>query len=382
MNQKIKYCSVIIFATILLVSCKKDDTEIVNQDDLSVSVFSENIIRTLKHDNEFYCLSLNSGKINLIKIDNSSNFTKLAEVALKIETKPPLKIDSISFSISPYDNGIIISNVQKNVLQFMKYSNTGTFQYSFEYKLEDFPDAYYTKFVDVIERSSNEILIFTQALTPDNLYLIITTLDNKGHILNEKNIIIEGFSIQGVIELNGLYNVVSVFEFDIGSREKLRVFFRTIDKDGNIINNSIINEIPGIDELTNMYFDTEGYIIVAGYGDMQSVFFKVQINGKIEWLKEYRFDEFTLIYDIIKISDGYVITGAKMNNGNQQKLFWQKIDKVGNLIWESGIESKFLSLGLGIMKTTNGYSIVGSRESFGFYRNVIFIKIDEEGNQI
>ena len=101
-----------------------------------------------------------------------------------------------------------------------------------------------------------------------------------------------------------------------------------------------------------------------------------------EWSKIYGI--VGVAHDILKIRDGYLITGYCQPKGKENlDVFLLKIDKDGNEIWNKSFGGWKEDVGEKIIETSDGYIIGGYTESYGNGdADFWIIKVDENGNEI
>lgn len=88
---------------------------------------------------------------------------------------------------------------------------------------------------------------------------------------------------------------------------------------------------------------------------------KITPSGNLIWEKNYGGSGFDTAQDIVKLNDGYVITGSSRSadgdvavNKGQNDLWVFKIDFEGNLIWEQSVGGSNIDFGYGVTFLNNG----------------------------
>ncbi|MCD6573486.1 MAG: hypothetical protein J7K95_05280 [Thermoplasmata archaeon] len=111
---------------------------------------------------------------------------------------------------------------------------------------------------------------------------------------------------------------------------------------------------------------------------------KIDKEGNEIWNRTYGGWREDVGKKIIETSDGYVIGGHTLSYGNGDADFWIiKVDKNGNEIWNKTYGGGRADFGEDIIKTSdNGYVMVGVTETFDLKGDVWVIKLDSEGNEI
>ena len=88
---------------------------------------------------------------------------------------------------------------------------------------------------------------------------------------------------------------------------------------------------------------------------------KITPSGNLLWEKNYGGSGFDTAQDIVKLDDGYIITGSSRSadgdvtvNKGQNDLWVFKIDFEGNLIWEQSVGGSNIDFGYGVTFLDNG----------------------------
>jgi type II secretory pathway pseudopilin PulG len=141
---------------------------------------------------------------------------------------------------------------------------------------------------------------------------------------------------------------------------------------------------------------SDGGFIIAGYtgsygaGETDVWVIKLQSDGTIAWQKTYGSDKQDGAYDIVKVSDGYIVIGYTYSSdpiGNvQADILTFKIDFNGNLVWQRVYSGEFNEFGrAGIIAPDGNMIIVGDSNSNSFsffYPDVLAMKINSSNGSI
>jgi len=111
---------------------------------------------------------------------------------------------------------------------------------------------------------------------------------------------------------------------------------------------------------------------------------KTDADGVIVWDNMFGNEESDMTYSIIRIDDGYVISG--ITHGICYDMWLFKIDFEGNLIWENSFNYYANENPISLKQTADGGFILSGFtevvEPEGNYFDVYFVKTDQDGNLV
>ena len=148
----------------------------------------------------------------------------------------------------------------------------------------------------------------------------------------------------------------------------------------------------GVDDvLKSVRQSSDGGFIATGYytnpfPGMEDLWvIKTDESGNLQWEKSYGTNnKNNWGADIIEYSDGgYVVTGAKNDDGDNADAILRKYNSDGSLLWSETYSSSSYNEGISLMETSEGdLVLVGfSGTSHGAYKHFM-VKADADGNEI
>ncbi len=139
---------------------------------------------------------------------------------------------------------------------------------------------------------------------------------------------------------------------------------------------------PSCDEIRAVVEVEDGYVI-GGFAiedsDYKAYVAKVGRYGTLEWERTY--EEGDRIYDLVRVSDGYIGVGWTTLEGGNEQAFILKVDESGNLVWhknlgEEGEDETLAS----VTQTADGdFVAVGGKTSGGVY-DLYVVRFDTDGS--
>ncbi|MFC2139770.1 DJ-1/PfpI family protein [Bacteroidota bacterium] len=147
----------------------------------------------------------------------------------------------------------------------------------------------------------------------------------------------------------------------------------------------------GADGARSITSTSDGGIIIAGYtfsqgtGDADILVVKADSDCNIEWYNTFGGAGTEYGNNIIKINDGYLITGFTTSFGNGSRdVYVIKVDNEGNEIWSRAFGGKSWDVGKAACEATgDNYMICGYTHSLGAGEEDVYVlKIDQDGNEI
>lgn len=136
-----------------------------------------------------------------------------------------------------------------------------------------------------------------------------------------------------------------------------------------------------------------GYVILGHNNDNSNgsdlwniLLVKTDINGKVEWSKNYYNQDENFTGDFIELPDGFMITGSRFSNG-ERNLFALKTDFNGNIEWGTLFDiPEFQEFPFGAKNTINStwsdqYILVGLTELAG-KSNILLLSFSSEPNEL
>ncbi len=168
--------------------------------------------------------------------------------------------------------------------------------------------------------------------------------------------------------------------------EEIDAYILSTDKNGQVIGN---RRYGGDDEdMANAIIRTNHDYIIAGstesfgHGDIDAYIVKFNENGKRLFSRAFGGKDDDIAYDIIEVSDGYVLVGSTDSFGRRYSdVYVVKMNKNGNRIWQKAYGGSRDDVGYSIVEDRDGYVIVGKTESYGEnYRSDLYmLKISKNG---
>ncbi|MEI6816365.1 MAG: hypothetical protein WCL14_07120, partial [Bacteroidota bacterium] len=180
-----------------------------------------------------------------------------------------------------------------------------------------------------------------------------------------------GFSIQQ-IGSGGFVLVGSTNTYGAGSSD---VFFIKTDPIGNVVNSAdTYGGANNNDYGSSIRQTTDGGFIMVGttycflvdYDDIYLI--KTDVNGVIQWNRTIGSTSYETGNEVQQTTDGgYIIVGTTQSfGGSNQKMYLNKVDAVGNMVWSKIFGGSSGNAGNSVMQTADGgYIMVGSTQSFG-----------------
>lgn len=176
-------------------------------------------------------------------------------------------------------------------------------------------------------------------------------------------------------------------ESDTWGHGRLDAYVIKIDKDGNRIWHNAFGFDD--DETANQIIATRdgGYIIVGStdsdYKTQKNVYVvKMSADGTREWQSFYGTRENDEGFGIVEAENGYVIAGYTKGTENyDSNVYLLKIDNGGGLIWQRTYGSSKDDRASAIIKVDDGFVISGYSTSIESHsKDVYLLKVDKNGN--
>ncbi|MFA6195132.1 MAG: hypothetical protein WC656_00640 [Sulfurimonas sp.] len=160
-----------------------------------------------------------------------------------------------------------------------------------------------------------------------------------------------------------------------------------VDNDGN----QIWHNAYGFryDEVANQIIATQdgGYILVGttnSDNSNQKDIFVVKINrdSTVQWQYHYGTREHDEGFGIVEVDDGYVIAGYTNETKNYKSdVYLLKIDKAGNASWSKKYGGERDDVANAIVKVDDGFAITGYTTSSQTYsKDLYLLRVDKNGN--
>ncbi|RLF37596.1 MAG: hypothetical protein DRN03_02055 [Thermoplasmata archaeon] len=148
----------------------------------------------------------------------------------------------------------------------------------------------------------------------------------------------------------------------------------------------------GKSEGASRILETEDGYIVSGFtssygnGGWDIWLIKIDREGNEIWNKTYGYWDMEWSYDLLKVSDGYLIMGETTSTPTGwNDILLIKVDKNGKEVWSRRYGEKGVEIGHDIKETKDGFIIAGTTDSYtlsvGIF-DIWLLKIDKEGNEI
>ena len=205
---------------------------------------------------------------------------------------------------------------------------------------------------------------------------------NFNQLLQQKN----GYIAQTFTTSNKEY-IVSFKQIFKNGKEKLILY--KFAKDGKLLGQSIFdkmfhNDLHYIKEGNNNTFI--GCIESHSEGTIVAWIAKFQQNGKILWSKSIEKANpgyLSINSCIVNDNRGYIISGDSTISGIGKSFFWIKnLDKDGNIIWERQFKKSPQDKTLQVIKVDDGFIITGFRDNKESERKFWTMKIDKSGKKV
>ncbi|MEA3370391.1 MAG: hypothetical protein U9Q40_03555 [Campylobacterota bacterium] len=176
-------------------------------------------------------------------------------------------------------------------------------------------------------------------------------------------------------------------ESDTWGHGRLDAYVIKIDKDGKRVWHNAFGFDD--DESANQIITTRdgGYIIVgtteSDYKTQKNVYVvKISADGKREWQSFYGTREDDEGYGIVEADDGYVIAGYTKGTKNyDSNVYLLKIREDGSIVWEKTYGSSKDDRASAIIKVDDGFVVSGYSTSTETHsKDVYLLKVNKQGN--